>query len=188
VAPITESLDDDFLSWDLAATYRISPDVNVFGRVATSFRAPSIQGRILFCPDFEGGTNPATNCVSVAGEEEILSTEIGIKSTLFDRRMRLNLTGYHYEVDGQQIVAVGGQFNTATLLNADRTEGLGFELDLELAPTAEWLITLGLSLNETEIQDADLSVAPCGGGCTVLDPIGPNGALVDGNSLPHAPE
>lgn len=188
VAPITRSTDDDFVSWDLAATYLVSPDVNVFGRVATSFRAPSIQGRILFCPDFDGGTNPATNCVSVAGEEEILSTEIGVKSTLWDRRVRLNLTGYHYEVDGQQIVAVGGQFNTATLLNADQTEGLGFELDLEVAPTAEWLITLGVSLNETEIQDSDLSVAPCGGGCTIRDPLGPNGVLVDGNSLPHAPE
>ncbi|HSN69399.1 MAG TPA: TonB-dependent receptor, partial [Thermoanaerobaculia bacterium] len=42
--------------------------------------------------------------------------------------------------------------------------------------------------NSTEIQDDTLAVAPCGGGCTVLDPLGPNGALVDGNALPHAPE
>ena len=34
-------------------------------------RAPSIQGRILFCADFEGGHNPATNCVSIAKEEKI---------------------------------------------------------------------------------------------------------------------
>ena len=188
VAPIRTSTDGDFTSWDLALTYHASDDVNLFGRVATSFRAPSIQGRILFCPDFEGGTNPATNCVSVADEEEILSTEIGVKSTLFDRTLRLNLTGYLYEVDGQQIVAVGGQFNTATLLNADTTEGRGFELDLEWAPTSEWLVTLGASLNDTEIQDPDLAVAPCGGGCTVLDPIVNGLARVDGNSLPHAPE
>jgi iron complex outermembrane receptor protein len=188
VAPIRRNTDADFVSWDLAATYHVSDDVNVFGRVATSFRAPSIQGRILFCPDFEGGVNPATNCVSVADEEEILSTEVGVKSTLFDRRVRLNLTGYVYEVDGQQIVAVGGEFNTATLLNADATEGRGFELDLEIAPTSEWLITLGLSNNSTEIQDSDLAVTPCGGGCTVLDPIVNGLARVDGNSLPHAPE
>lgn len=188
VAPIRRTTDDDFTSWDLAATYHVSDDVNVFGRVATSFRAPSIQGRILFCPDFDGGTNPATNCVSVAGEEEILSTEIGLKSTLWDRKVRLNATVYQYEVDGQQIVAVGGEFNTATLLNADQTEGRGFELDLEIAPTSEWLFTLGLSNNDTEIQDSDLGVAPCGGGCTVLDPIVDGLARVDGNSLPHAPE
>jgi len=187
-APITRSTDADFVSWDLSASYEVTLDMIVYGRVATSFRAPSIQGRILFCADFEGGANPATNCVSVADKEEILSTEIGMKSELLDRRLRLNLTAYRYLVDGQQLVAVGGQFNTATLLNADETEGYGFEADIEIAPRPEWLITLGLSNNNTEIQDENLAVAPCGGGCTVLDPIGPNGALVDGNSLPHAPE
>jgi len=187
-APIRRSTDADFVSWDLAATYHVNDDVNVFGRVATSSRAPSIQGRILFCADFEGGLNPATNCVSIADEEEVLSTEVGIKSLLLDRTLRLNFTLFHYEVDGQQIVAVGGQFNTATLLNTDTTEGQGFELDLAWAPSAAWEVTLGLSNNQTEIQDSTLAVAPCGGGCTVLDPIGPNGALVDGNSLPHAPE
>jgi iron complex outermembrane receptor protein len=188
VAPIRRSTDADLVSWDLAATYEASPTVNLFGRVATSFRAPSIQGRILFCPDFAGGTDAATNCVSVADEEEILSTEIGVKSELLGRTLRLNATLFRYEVDGQQVVAVGGQFNTATLLNADRTEGYGFEADLQYAPNPTWLLTLGVSNNNTEIKDEDLAVAPCGGGCTVLDPIGPNGALVDGNSLPHAPE
>ncbi|MEZ5333230.1 MAG: TonB-dependent receptor [Thermoanaerobaculia bacterium] len=188
VRPIERHTDVDFVSWDASATYEVNPDVNVYGRVATSSRAPSIQGRILFCADFEGGLNPATNCVSVADQEDILSYEVGVKTELFDRRLRWNFTAYHYDVDGQQIVAVGGEFNTATLLNADSTEGYGFETDVDIAPSANWLINLGLSNNHTEIQDPNLAVAPCGGGCTVLDPIGPNGALVDGNSLPHAPE
>lgn len=186
--PITRTTDADNLSWDLSATYEATDEVNVYGRLATGFRAPSIQGRILFCPDFAFGNDPAQDCVSVADEEEILSAELGVKSELMDRRLRLNATGYVYEVDGQQIVAVGGQFNTATLLNSEETEGYGFETDLELAPNPEWFVKLGVSYNHTEIQDEDLAVAPCGGGCTILDPIGPNGVLVDGNSLPHAPE
>lgn len=189
VAPITASTDGDFVSWDASATYTVNPEVNVYGRVATSFRAPSIQGRILFCPDFEGGVNPATNCVGVADEEEILSTEVGLKGEWLERRLRLYTAAYRYQLDGQQIVAVGGQFNTATLLNADATEGYGFETDLEVAPTRHWLAKLGLSYNHTEIQDPNLTVTPCGGGCTVLDPLTPDGlAKVDGNRLPHAPQ
>lgn len=189
VAPIRRSTSSDFVSWDASATYAVNPDVNVYGRVATSYRAPSIQGRILFCPDFAGGQDPATNCVSIADTEDILSYEIGVKSELLDNRLRLNLTGYVYEVDGQQLVAVGGQFNTATLLNADKTNGYGFEADVRIAPSPSWLVTLGLSNNNTEIDDPNLAVAPCGGGCTVLDPLNAAGnALVDGNSLPHAPE
>jgi iron complex outermembrane receptor protein len=188
VRPITRSTDSDNVSWDASATFAAAPNVNLFARVATSFRAPSIQGRILFCPDFDGGTNPATDCVSVADEEEALSTEIGMKSELLDRRLRLNLTAYRYEVDGQQIVSVGGLANVATLINADTTHGMGFEADLQIAPSSAWLITLGLSHNDTEIDDPDLVVAPCGGGCTVLDPIVGGFARVDGNSLPQAPE
>jgi iron complex outermembrane receptor protein len=186
--PITESTDEDFVSWDLSATYKASANVNVYGRVATSFRAPSIQGRILFCADFEGGLNPATNCVSIADTEEILSTEIGIKSILAENRLRLNLTGYVYEIDGQQVTAVGGEFNTATLLNVDTTEGYGFEADIQWIPTGNWLTTFGLSYNPTEIKDRGLGVPPCGGGCTVTDPVVDGVALVNGNSLPHAPD
>ena len=175
------------MTWDLSANFAASEAVNFYGRVGTGFRAPSIQGRILFCADFEGGTNPATNCVSIADEEEVLSFEVGMKSELLDRKLRLNLALYEFTVDGQQLVAVGGQFNTATLLNADQSKGYGFEADIDWAPTANWLITLGGSYNHTEIDDPNLGVAPCGGGCTVLDPIVGGLAQVDGNPLPHAP-
>ena len=188
IAPVRANTDANNTSWDISATYLVNPNVNVYSRVATGFRAPSIQGRILFAPDTEGGKNPATNGLSVADTEKILSGEVGIKTELLNRSLRLNGALYRYEVDGQQITAVGGKYNVATLLNADKTEGYGLEADINYAPSREWLLTLGTSYNHTRIKDKNLSVAPCGGGCTVLDPIGPNGALVDGNSLPHAPE
>ena len=71
VRPIEVSTDADLVTWDLSATYKATESVNLYSRVGTGFRAPSMQGRILFCADFEGGTNPATNCVSVAHEEKI---------------------------------------------------------------------------------------------------------------------
>ena len=187
VRPIEVTTDADLVTWDFSATYRATDSVNLYGRVGTGFRAPSIQGRILFCADFEGGVNPATNCVSVADEEKITSFEAGAKTELA-RKLRLNVGGYVYEVDGHQIVAVGGQFNTATLLNADKSKGYGFEADLDYAPSARWLFTLGASYNHTEIDDPNLAVATCGGGCTITNPIVGGLARVDGNPLPHAPK
>jgi iron complex outermembrane receptor protein len=186
VRPIEVSTDADLVTWDLSATYRANENVNLYSRVGTGFRAPSIQGRILFCADFEGGVNPATNCVSVADEEKITSFEAGVKSEIA-RKLRLNLAGYLYKVDGQQIVAVGGQFNTATLLNADKTNGYGFEADLDFAPSSDWLFTLGASYNHTEIDDPNLAVASCGGGCTITNAVVGGLVRVDGNPLPHAP-
>jgi iron complex outermembrane receptor protein len=187
--PIVRSTDEDFTSWDFSATYAANDNVNVYGRVATSFRAPSIQGRIMFCPDDDFGLNPATNCVSVADTEEILSAEVGVKTILADNKLRFNLTGYIYEVSDQQVSAVGGEFNTATLLNVDKTEGHGFETDIQWTPTGNWAMTLGLSYNPTKFKDKSLKVPPCGGGCTVTDPIDDDGnVILDGNSLPHSPD
>ncbi|TFG37433.1 MAG: TonB-dependent receptor, partial [Candidatus Aminicenantes bacterium] len=188
VEPITEYTDADNVSWDLSATFKPSTNVNLYGRIATGFRAPSIQGRILFCADFAGGTDPETNCVTVADSETIISYEIGAKMILAENKLRLNLATYYFDVDGQQITAVGGEFNTAALLNAAKTVGYGLETDIEWTPSAHWFMTFGASYNPTEIQDPNLTVAPCGGGCTVLDPVVNGLAYIDGNSLPHAPD
>jgi iron complex outermembrane receptor protein len=184
--PIERHTDSDNVSWDASAKYKINDNTNVYGRVATGFRAPSIQGRILFAPDAEFGLNPATNGVSVADEEEILSGEIGVKTELMSRKLRLGFDIFDYQVDGQQITAVGGQFNVNTLLNAD-TEGYGFEADVEIAPSPVWNITFGLSNNQTEVKD-DVTVGPCGGGCTVVDPVRNGLVHIKGNNLPFAPE
>jgi len=188
IAPVRASTDDDFVNWDVSATYALSRSSNVYGRIATGSRAPSIQGRILFAPDMTGGTDPATNGLSVADTEELLSTEVGFKTELLDRTLRINSAIYRYVIDGQQLTAVGGQYNVATLLNADTTTGYGVEADVNWMPAPAWLATLGVSYNKTEIDDPNLTVAPCGGGCTVLDPVVGGLAFVDGNSLPHAPE
>ena len=192
VAPIRRNVDGNNVSGDLSATYTMSEDVNFYARFATAYRAPSIQGRIMFANDFEGGTNPATNGVSVAHEEKIKSFEVGMKSILADRRLRLNLTAYVFRMDGQQLTAVGGQYNIATLLNADKTDGHGFEADIEYIASEHVWVTLGLSYTPTKIKDRSLRVSPCGLGgtvCTVLNPFAPDGTVyVDGNSLPHAPD
>jgi iron complex outermembrane recepter protein len=121
----------------------------------------------------------------------VVSYEAGIKADLWDRRARVGFNVFRYDVDDQQIIAVGGGSNVATLLNADRTRGQGFELDLEAYLTDQLLVTLGSSYNDTEIDDARLAVPGCGGGCTVTDPeTAPGSGLyrIDGNPLPQAPK
>ena len=179
IGPIAVSPDDSDVSWDFSGTWSMSDDVKFYGRVARGFRAPSVQGRLLF-----------GDVVSVADSETVLSYEAGVKADLFDRRARLNASIFQYTIDDQQLTAVGGGANFNTLINADKTEGRGFEIDLEAYVTDQLLVTFGASYNHTEIRDSDLAVQPCGAGCTVLDPAGPvaGTVLIDGNSLPQAPE
>lgn len=179
--PFEVDTDVDNVSWDLSGVYAVTPDLNVYGRVATGFRAPSIQGRLLF-------QNPPMP--SVAEEEQVISYEAGVKADLWDKRARLGFSVFHYTVDDQQLNAVGGALNQTILLNADKTVGQGAELDFDAYLTDHLMVTFGASYNDTEIQDSTLAVAPCGSGlCTVTDPLNGDGlALIDGNPLPQAPE
>lgn len=172
---------DERVSWDVSAMYDLTPTVSVYARVADGFRAPTIQGR-----DVAFFAAP-----SVARSETILSFEGGFKSELFDRRVRLNGAVFTYTVNDPQFTAVGGAGNLIQLVNADKGKAWGFEFDSEVRVTPNFVLTGGLSYNDTEIQDDALAVGICAQ-CTVTDPtvsIGGNTrALVDGNPFPNAPE
>ncbi len=178
IGPLYANPSDSNVSWDFSGVYEFTDDFNAFARVAKGFRAPSIQGRLLF-----------GDVVSVADTETVLSYEAGIKSDFWDRRARIGLTLFSYTVNDQQLTAVGGGANFNTLVNADKTVGSGIELDAEAYLTDNFLVTAGFSYNDTEIKDSTLAVQPCGGGCTVYDPRGPipGTVLLNGNRLPQAP-
>jgi iron complex outermembrane recepter protein len=150
--------------------------VNVYGRIATGYRGSSIQAAGAF------------NRMSVAGPETSISYEAGVKADLWDNRARINAGVFYYEVEDQQLTAVGGAANANILLNAEESTGQGFELDFQAYLTDTLLVTLGSSYNDTEIKDDDLAVAVCAQ-CTVTDPRDSAGrALIGGNALPQAPK
>ena len=179
VGPIYEDPSYDHTNWDLSGVWTASPTTDLYARIATGFRAPAIQGRLLF-----GDT------VSVAKAETVTSGEIGIKSRLFDNRASISFDLFDYEMENQQLTAVGGAANFNRLVNAKKTNGHGFELDAQAYLTDRLMVTFGTSYNDTEIDDPNLAIQPCGSGCTVLDPPGPTAGtvLIDGNPLPQAPK
>ena len=179
-APQPRHVEDERISWDLAAFYDLSDDASVYARVASGFRAPTIQGR-----DVAFFAAP-----SVATSEKIMSYEAGFKSELAGRTVRINGAVFYYTIDDPQFSAIGGAGNLVQLVNANKGRGYGFELDTAFQPVPEFTLTAGLSYNNTKIKDENLAVGICAQ-CTVTDPLvnigGTNRALVDGNPFPNAP-
>ncbi|MEO0983209.1 MAG: TonB-dependent receptor [Pseudomonadota bacterium] len=179
LGPIFVQVGDDEVSWDVSATYAATDAINYYARIARGFRAPSIQGRVLF-----------GDVVTTADSERATSFEGGVKSFLFDNRVRANLSGFYYIIDDQQLTAIGGAGNFNQLLNADRGVGFGFEAELDVLISENLTLTSGVSYNNTEIDDPGLTSGVCAAPCTVLDEIDPvsGGAFIDGNPFPNAPE
>jgi len=164
------------VNWDLSGTYKLNPDVNVYARVATGFRAPSIAAASATVP------------VTVADAETITSYEGGIKADFFERRARANFSIYDYEVKNQQLTVVGGNSNITKLINAKKTKGQGAEFDIEGIVSPSLRLTGSASYNFTRIEDPDLYVTRSTTG-TVTDPVAANGLVsINGNPLPQAPK
>ncbi len=168
------------VSWDVSATYAVDPDVNLYARVATGFRAPSF------------GTPAQGLPIQLARSETNISYETGVKADLFDRHAHVDFDVFYYDVSNQQLTAVGGASNVVQLINAAHSIGKGAELDFQAQVTPNLAFNLSGSLNDTEIKDAGLAVAPCfnwgpGDACNVTNPINSKGfAEIDGNPLPQA--
>ena len=179
VAPQSAEVGDDVLTWDLSASFPMSEDVNLFARVAKGYRAPSIQGRLVF-----GRT------LSIADSETTMSYEAGLKSSFADGKARFNLTGFYFRTKDMQLTAVGGASNFTTLINAEKVDGYGFEAEFEARPVSGLTLTAGVSYNHNEIKDPNLFVAGCGAACTVTDPVrvgSPGIYSINGNQLPQSP-
>lgn len=84
------------LDWRIAADYEVADDIRFYAQVATGFKG--------------GGVNPRPYYVEQAApyeQEKATSYEAGVKTTLLDRKLRLNLAYYHTKYNDYQ-----GQVNT----------------------------------------------------------------------------
>ncbi|MEK9890552.1 MAG: TonB-dependent receptor, partial [Gammaproteobacteria bacterium] len=92
--------------------------------------------------------------------------ELGMKSTFYDRRLRLNLNAYHNSYDNQQLSVARTIANqqVIVILNAQEATLYGFELELQ-ALLGDWSITLSGGTTEGdydkfEVQDVLLGPPP----------------------------
>jgi iron complex outermembrane receptor protein len=177
-------LSDTQPSWDASLLYQATPDLSIYARAARGFRGPTIQGRsAVFNSDF-----------TTADSEKNTSVEGGVKTVMFDGKLRLNATAFAYTV--RDIQLNGNDVNgNGVLFNADHANGYGMEADAEVRPLPNLTLTLGYSALRTEIRDKNVYAQVCALNgqvvCTVLDPtirIGTNVfAQINGEPLPNAP-
>ncbi len=132
-----------------------------------------------------GGFN-AGDCYDPYDPEILLAYEAGIKSSLLDGRMRLNVAAFFYDyTDIQARLFVN---NAASVENASEAETYGAELEINWLAAENFRIDGSISLLHTEYQDhsATNPIFPqIGTGCTAgLACL----QSIEGNALLRSPE
>ena len=117
-------------TWNLMARYEFTPEVSVYARAATGYRSggfnasdPVLAGTTTI-PNFE--------------EESVTSYELGVKSELFDRRLRFNITGYHNVYDDLTVIVpvlTGSGTFQSRITNAGKVNYYGIEADFNARVT-----------------------------------------------------
>ncbi len=142
----------DRTDYRVGLQYEINPEHMIYANLATGYRG--------------GGFNPRpSNLQSVVpfGPESQTSYELGVRSELFDRRVRWNNTAYYSDYKDIQLsgritsITPGGAFPVTVVTNAAKAHIYGLESELQ-ADVTDWFSVTGAG-SYTKFKYDDLGAA-----------------------------
>lgn len=148
-APQSGQKDFSKFTWNLMANYEYTDNVNLYARAATGYRS--------------GGFNAADRADAATGElqsfdeETLTSFEAGVKSELFDQRLRLNVSAYFNQYEDLAVAVpisdgAPGSF-AVRVANAGDVEYLGFEIEAQALITDHFSIDGTLGYVDTQYNE-----------------------------------
>lgn len=157
------------LTWRLAADHRFTPDV---------------MGYVSYNRGFKSGGFNDFNTPAVTFKPETLDAyEVGLKTDLFGKALRLNVAAFLYEYTNIQVPRF--ENGTQVLYNGAKAQVKGFEAEGTLHPLSNFEIGFGLSIMNSrykDFPDADIT-SPAPGGGTIFTP-----GSAKGNELNATPD
>ena len=134
------------VSWKLSLDHRFSEELMMYGSYNRGFRA--------------GTFVPQANPVTILEPEVLDAFEVGLKSDLLDRKLRVNLAGYYYDQSSVQVMQViAGVQNVYSARGGAKIHGV--DGDLTLQATDNLRLFGGFSWNHARYEaftDAVISI------------------------------
>ena len=120
--PTEDGIDYGRFTYRLAIRQELTDDISVYASYNRGFKAGTYS--------LQSPINPPVQ------PQYINAYEIGVKSELFDRRLRVNAAAFHYDISNYQIrSATAGALGAAVLLNAASVKVDGLDVEFDAAPT-----------------------------------------------------
>lgn len=162
----SQSVKANTPTWRLGLDYQLTDNVMSY---LTYNRGSKSGGYNILSP-----SKPAYN------PEKLDAYEFGLKSTMFDNRLRLNVAAYHYDYSDIQVVIANGP--SLDMLNAGAAKMNGLDVDMEWAATKNLSLSGGVGFLKTKYTDYANAVAygPVAGPAIPID--------ATGNQLVQAPK
>jgi iron complex outermembrane receptor protein len=117
------------LSWAGTINYRFTPDVMAYAKASSGYKS--------------GGFSPRASVVAPFDPEKALAYEVGLKTELLDRRLRLNLAAFRTNYDDLQIqqFIAGSGGASSQIVNAGKVVFQGVEAEVATVPVRGLTLT-----------------------------------------------
>ena len=123
--------------------YKISPDLLTYVSYSRGFKSGGFTQRVF----------PPEPVIPSFDPEFVDSYEIGFKSELLDRRVRLNAAAYYSDYSGLQIIVNEGV--APKVRNAGKARIQGFEAEVEAALTDRVRVSGGVGYTDAKYKEVD---------------------------------
>ena len=156
--------DQTFNDWspDVTLSWKPTSDIMVYGAYKTAYKSGGFSNSAINSSLVTN--NPSADLAF--NPERGRGFEAGIKTTLFERQLRANLTLYSYKFTDLQIDFFNSQVFAYVTYNAGAARSKGVELELEYAPRAVPGLSIHGSLNYNRARYIDF-IAPCWSGQSI---------------------
>lgn len=120
-------------------SFKFSDDLMAYVRVASGYRpgGPNV------------GVPPGLGAPVTFGPDKLVSYELGLKSTLLDRRMTLDLAGFYIDWSKIQLTSFAGGFSF--LGNGGEARSQGLEASWQYAPVHGLMLSANASWTDAEL-------------------------------------
>lgn len=128
----------------VTVAYEMAPNINVYGRWSTGYKA--------------GGANSRSLTYRTFDPETVSMYEVGAKTEFWDRRARLNVAAYSGDIKDAQVdfsvVIINNNRGTLETTNAASGKTKGLEADFTLAPMQGLTLTAGYAYTKVTLSKA----------------------------------
>jgi len=143
--PYTETIRTKKWMWKFGLDYKITPDVLAYFSYGRGFKSGG----------FNGANSNTTQQLKAYKPEQLDSFELGLKSSLIDHKLQLNLAAFHYNYKNkqEQDLAVTFVGNISGLTNVPKSRIDGAEMDLQWVAAKGLLFDVGAAWLDTRVTE-----------------------------------
>ena len=139
---------DDHVSPEVTLSWHPTPDQTLYAAYKTGYKGGGISNGFLVFAN-------ATSDSLVFQPEKAEGFEVGYKATMFNRRLRFDLTAYRYNYDNLQVSAYDVETITFSIQNAASARIKGIQGSAEFLATDNLTLRTNFGLNSAKYRKFD---------------------------------